>query len=108
MREFKTKFYGDIVDLDSTETYEYLSKDIKVLREQIYAEFGKAVCYMDGFHPDRYPKEKSGKNEWGYNQRQRVYKLMKDFTAGAIQQYNNIQWYQEQIFLMQDECENMC
>ena len=44
----------------------------------------------------------------GYYQRQRVYKLIKNFAENRKNNYKNILWYKEQIFLLQDETENMC
>ena len=112
MREYKCSFYGDIVDLDNPKTYDYLSKDIKILREKLYKEFGQAFCYMDGFHPDIFVKTINKQSNRlliaGYNQRLRVNKLLKKFIKGFYKHYNDVLWYQEQIFLLQDECENMC
>ena len=41
-------------------------------------------------------------------QRQRVNKLIKDFTDERKNHSTDVLWYQEQLFLFQDEIENMC
>ncbi len=47
-------------------------------------------------------------NNSGYNQRQRVYKLIKYFADNRKDNYDNLMWLKEQCFLLDDETENMC
>lgn len=112
MREFKCRPFGDItVDLDDPETYSHLSDIADELDMLMYSEIGKAICYMDFWFQDVFPKEYPEfphEELVGYQQRHRVYKLIEDFTNNRKNNYNNIMWYKEQVFLLQDETENMC
>lgn len=116
MRKFVCSF-GEEVDLDNPETYSYLPKDTKSLDEKMFCEIGKAIVYMDYFHPDWFPKKKKyminsytnkKQVDCSYQQRQRVYKLIEEFAKNRKNHYDDVLWYQEQIFLFQEECENMC
>lgn len=122
MRKHKTNFFGDTVDLDNKKTYSYLPDDCNKLDDLMFKEIGYALCYMNYF-PSRkslFPTKKrkpkfithKGKkydfNNPGYTQRQRVYKLIKSFSENRENHYNDALWYKEQIFLFQDETENMC
>lgn len=99
MREFKTSPFGYIVDLDDPETYNYLPNTIKELRQIMFAEIGYAYCYMNFWHADVFEK---------HSQKQKVEESVKNFTENYKTNYENIQWYKEQIFLFQDLIENMC
>ena len=65
---------------------------------------------------DMFPNSKHHKNSdreidinnGGYYQRQRVYKLIKNFAENRRHNYGNIMWLKEQVYLFQDETENMC
>ena len=140
MRKHITSSDGAPVDLDDPKTYEYLPNTTKELRDLMYRKIGYAIVYMD-YLPSRkglFPKSKS-KNEFvklsefypnsengeslieinngSYNQRQRVYQLIKDFaenengrsyTEDEQKKQENLMWYKEQVFLFEDEIENMC
>jgi len=111
MREFKcSPFADDIVDLDDPETYKYLPNSIDELNNKMLQEIGYSLCYMDFWHPDVFFKERGDKEKpnWGYEQRQRVYKLIENFTKNRNDNWKNIMWFKEQVFLFQDEIENMC
>ena len=130
MREFAEQPMGNKVDLDNPETYSYLPKTTKELDNLMFREIGMAVCYMDYFHPDIFNKEhlsshhllkeyeysyedlKTNKPDQtvncGYYQRLRVYELIKNFTSERRNNYENVLWYQEQVFIFQNETENMC
>lgn len=103
MRKFKCGPFNDFeVDLDDPETYNQLPKDLKELRKLMLSEIGYTYCYMNFWHSDIF----DGKRDGG--QRERVNQLVKDFTENERHNYKNVLWYQEQIFLFQDEIENMC
>lgn len=132
MRAYKTTgLIQEEVDLDNPKTYEHLPKTQKELEILMFSEIGRALCYMDflkareGF----FPKEKQAEElvpitEWypnhanpeimvdivnsSYHQRQRIYKLIDNFSNNRHKNYENIMWCQEQVFLFQDETENMC
>lgn len=130
MRKYKPAF-GEEVDLDDPATYDYLPKTEKELDDMMFKQIGYALVYMDYF-PDRkglfpkrrkkpeyvkmkeyYPNHPLGDqpveiNNASYNQRQRVYKLISEFAAGRRENYGNLMWLKEKIFLFQDETENMC
>lgn len=99
MREFKLE-HGEVVDLDDPKTYKHLPTDTKELRKIMLSEIGYYYCYVKFWHKTIYKKYDLQKN--------RVKKLIKKFTKNERQNYNNVLWYQEQIFLFQDEIENMC
>ena len=111
-------------DLDDQKTYKYLPNTHKELDALMFKEIGYAIVYMD-FFPDRkgcfptkkqkprmiehpYSKNKIDVGNCAYDQRQRVYKLIENFANNRRNNYNNLMWYKEQIFLFQDEIENMC
>ena len=104
MRNFTSSFDGLIVDLDDLKTYKHLPNDCNKLDDLMFKEIGMAICYMDYFHADIF-NNGSGS---GLQQRQRINNLIYDFTKNRINNYSNVIWYQEQVFLFQDETENMC
>ncbi len=108
MRPFKCRpFKNHSVDLDDPKTYNYLSKDIKELRQKMFAEIGYAFCYMNFWHKDVFCVTDSfGFRDGG--QKERVESLVKKFTEKESENRDNVLWYQEQIFIFQDEIENMC
>ena len=102
MRKFRTAPFSEIeVDLDDPKTYAHLPQNVKELREYMLARIGYAHCYMNFWRKDVFSKG-------GYGQKSRVDKLIRDFTENEKQNYDNVLWYQEQIFLFEDEIENMC
>jgi len=101
MREFKLRILGTTVDLDNPETYNYLPNDGKQLDEKMFSEIGMALCYMNIWHPDIWGKKDGG-------QKKRVMKMIRNFCNERKNHYNDIMWLKEQIFLFQEETENMC
>lgn len=114
------------VDLDNPKTYKHLPKTYDELRKLMYREIGYALCYMDYFSSRKgcFPFKKSKKklmikhpfskkmvnvSNSGYEQRQRVYKLIKNFANNENRKSSkDLMWWKEQVFLFQDETENMC
>lgn len=108
MRKYTCAF-GEEVDLDNHETYKHLPDDLKKLDDMMFKEIGQALVYMNYFRPEFFPKKNAIDYKGsGYHQRQRVYKLIRNFANDRHNNYQNIIWYKEQIFLFQDETENMC
>lgn len=108
MRKFKTSF-GEVVDLDDPITYDLLPNDVKILDGIMFKEIGIALCYINYFHPEIFPIDMPiGKIDCGYSQRIRVENLIKSFTDDRKNNYSNVMWYKEQIYIFQDETENMC
>lgn len=106
MRIFKCRPFGEEVDLDNPETYEGLPKTVKELREMMLAKIGFAYCYTEFWHKDLFDKMDKV-------QRNRIKLLVKNFTENEKQYWGKngedaVLWYQEQIFLFEDEIENMC
>jgi hypothetical protein len=102
MRKFVCRPFGDFeVDLDDPKTHEHLPQNTKELRQKMLAEIGYSFCYMNFWHKDVFGKRDGG-------QKKRVELLVKNFTENEKQNYENVLWYQEQIFLFEDEIENMC
>lgn len=98
MRKFKPSF-GEEVDLDSSATYEHLPNTTKELRDLFFKEVGYMHCYTKYWHKDAFEKSE---------QMKRIKKLLKNFTLNEVNNITNVMWYQEQVFLFQDEIENMC
>ena len=100
MRKFKCSTFGVFgleVDLDDTKLYDYLPQNTKELRTLMFSEIGYAYCYMNFWYKDHFK-----------DQKEKVELLVKNFTENEEQNYDNVLWYQEQIFIFQDETENMC
>lgn len=103
MRKYKCNpFQEQEVDLDNPKTYEYLPNTITELRQIMLSEIGYSYCYMNFWHSDIFD------NNIDSGQKNRVNLLIEDFTKNEKENYNNIMWYKEKIFLFQDEIENMC
>jgi len=96
MREF-TCAMGEVVDLDDDKTYDYLPKTDKELDKLMFAEIGMALVYTKHFHPD-----------WDERQCNRIDKLIESFAKERRNNYGNVIWLREQVFIFQDETENMC
>ena len=106
MRKYITAFDGEEVDLDDYNIYNYLPNDIKMLDDKMFKEIGYALCYMNNFHPEFF-SEYAG-IDYENSQKNRVMKLIENFCDNRENNYNNVMWYKEQVFLFQDEIENMC
>lgn len=113
MRKYKT-FDGEEVDLDNPDTYEHLPIECEVLDELMFKQIGYALCYMDYFHPEVFNTQifvmhdDGTKTPFDGEQRARINEMIKDFCDNRRNHYNDVMWYQEKIFLFQDETENMC
>ena len=120
MRKFKERPFGDSeVDLDDDLTYSHLPKTETGLDDMMFKEIGYATVYMNYF-PDRkklFPVKKpktptkttkTHLSLSGYAQRERVEKLIKYFAENRDKHYGDVKWLREQVFLFQDEIENMC
>lgn len=97
MREFKTEPFGDIVDLDDDATYDYLPKTASDLDDLMFKEIGQALVYIKHFHPDH-----------SIYQCNRIHALVTKFANNRSDHYDDIKWLREQVFIFQDETENMC
>jgi len=114
MREFIDSM-GLKYDLDNPETYAYLPQTIKELDNLMFQKIGYAHCYMYHFHKDMFcatPEEILQGNllEVCVEQRLRVEKLIKSFAENRKINIHsrNTAWFQEQIFLFEEEIDNMC
>lgn len=107
MRKYTCAF-GKVVDLDKPETYNHLPDDLGKLDDMMFKEIGQALVYMDYFRKEYFPKLNIKGNNSGFSQRKRVMDLIKKFADNRHNNYQNKMWYKEQIFLFQDETENMC
>ena len=103
MRNFKCSFENIEVDLDDPKTYEHLPNTTKELRQIMLSEIGYTHCYMNYWHKDVF-----GSKKYNGNQIKRIKTLIKNFTENERENSDNVMWYKEQIFLFQDEIENMC
>ena len=122
---------GETVDLDNPETYKHLPDTYRELRYLMFQRIGYVILYMDyfpnrkGLFPKRkrkeefvklsewYPEAKDGDklieiNNVAFNQRQRVYAMIKNFAENEDKHMKNLIWFKEQVFLFDDETENMC
>ncbi len=102
MRKFSCRPFGDVdVDLDDTQTYIHLPDSIGELRKLILSEIGYAYCYMNYWHPEIFKTV-------GFQQKNRVLSFIEAFALAEKNNRENVMWYKEQVFLFQDEIENMC
>lgn len=102
MRKFNTGGLDNLeVDLDDESLYSHLPDNLEVLRSLMFQEIGYVYCYMDFWHNDIF-----GKNDGG--QRERVIKIIKNFTDNENNHRGDRQWLKEKIFIFQCEIENMC
>lgn len=90
------------VDLDDPKLYKYLPKDIDALRLQFFQQVGYSHIYMNFWHKDSFKKNVDG------GQRKRINKLIQTFADNERKNYDNLQWYLEMVYLIEDEIENMC
>ena len=100
MRIFKN-FLGEEVDLDDSNTYNHLPQNIQELRKLMFSEIGYSYLYMNFWHSDVFSKNDGG-------QKDRILKLIENFIKNECTNRRNITWTQEQIYIFQDEIENMC
>ena len=100
MRLFTCSPFGDEVDLDNPVTFSYLPDDTHQLRTILFKEFGFAILYMNYFHPDIFCEQNT--------QRIRIDKFMENYSQNHLEKYNDVLWLKEQVFIFQDEIENMC
>jgi hypothetical protein len=97
MKKFKSSPFGEEVDLDDLNTYNHL-------RKLMFEEIGYSFCYMNYWHKDIFDNKITS----GKDQRKRVLALVKEFTKGENSNKHNLDWYKRQVFLFQNEIENMC
>lgn len=100
MRKFVCSPYGEEVDLDNPETYSYLPDNANQLRDILFKNFGWSQLYMNYLHPDVFDENDI--------QRIRINEFMKKYSENHLKNYENLIWLKEQVFLFQDEIENMC
>ena len=98
-RPFKDAF-GHTVDLDDDKTYKNLPKTDRELDDKMFEEIGKALVYMDYFHPDVFPSSSP--------QRLRVNQMIYNFATERRGHYKDVKWLREKLYIFQDETENMC
>ncbi len=102
MREFKTSTFGETVDLDDPKTYDYLPDNWNDLDNRMFKNIGWSLVYMDWLYWDIYSVNS------GWEQRVRVKELITTFSENRKNHYDDILWMKEQVFLFEDEIENMC
>ena len=98
MRIFETSPYGDEMDLDNPETYKHLPQNLSEIRSKFFEEVGFYYFYTRHRHKDV---------DFG-DQIERIEKMISEFAENERKNYDNLLWYQERVFLLQDEIENMC
>jgi len=101
MRKYIDSF-GKQHDLDDPQTYVFYPDDCDVLDKLMFKDIGFALVYYKYFHPD------SLNDITVKEQMNRIDKLIETFCKDRKNNYKNILWYKEQLFLFQDEIENMC
>src|SRR5687767_3048817 len=102
MRMFQCAI-GPEVDLDDPETYKRLPQTVPGVLEKLYKEVGYARLYVLGVHDFT-------SSECGRAQLERIAKLESEiagFFGGRLYQQSLIFW-QEKLFVFEDEIENMC
>lgn len=101
MRIYKSNPFGYELDLDNSDNFDYLPKNMDELRNIWFKEVGYSYWYMNFLHKDVFDK-------FGDNQKLKINKYIQDYNDNFMQNFNNILWLQEKIFLLQDNIENMC
>lgn len=100
MRKFICSPFGEEVDLDNPDTFSYLPDDAPQLRDLLFKEYGWSQLYMNYLHSDVFGQDDI--------QRKRIHDFMKNYSENHLKNYDNVLWLKEQVFLFQDEIENMC
>ena len=108
MRPYKlTDMSHETVDLDDPSIYEYLPNTIDELFDRMCKNIGYVLSYMDFIHRDIYPMDA--------RQRVRVNELVakfwreeKEYDAKDQRKRMDLLWMKEQVFIFEDETENMC
>lgn len=100
MRIHKLSPFGQVVNLDNPETYSHLPNTDRELDDLMFKHIGYAYCYMNFFNTDL---------DWeGCGQKQRVHKLIQEYCTNRQYKWGDHMWFKEQVFLFEDEIENMC
>lgn len=101
-----TDLSNETVDLDDPTIYEYLPNTSDELFDRMCKEIGYALSYMDFIHRDVFPSDDP--------QRIRVLELIakfwreeKEFPNGQRRRLD-VAWMKEQVYIFEDETENMC
>ena len=112
MRLYKlTDTSGKTADLDDDAVYRHLPAAADELRDRMLRQVGFALSYMDFIHRDAFPLDNP--------QRVRVTKLVAKFwregykdrdrdLVDAALKVTDPKWLREQVFVFEDEIENMC
>lgn len=108
-----TDLSHETVDLDNESIYATLPSNVEELYDRMLRNIGYALSYIDYIWPDRYPSDS--------RQRLRVSELIAHFwhegheerwPGDAIRDGNqkrfDPRWLREQVFVFEDEIENMC
>ncbi|GMR07000.1 MAG: hypothetical protein BMS9Abin26_0002 [Gammaproteobacteria bacterium] len=102
MREFRRSPSGEIVDLDDSETYSHLPGNRKDCVDLLFQKIGFTHLYMNYIYPESFTDGK------GLEQKNRVHEFISKYVDTDKSGIDDVLWYQEQVFLFQDEIENMC
>lgn len=97
MRNFNCSPYGNQVDLDDPITYKHLPNDIDSLRTKMLSEIGYTYLYLNYWNKG-----------WDECQKTRIEILIESFATNERENFKNVMWYKEQLFIFQNEIENMC
>lgn len=116
MREF-TDSIGCKYDLDNPETYAHLPKTIKELRNRMFEKIGYSYLYMNVWHRECFFTSRKTPLFYAIStieQRKRIKEFVfnfakkeKEFRTTKTEE-ENVLWMQEQVFLFEDEIDNMC
>ncbi len=106
MRSYRlTDLSNKVVDLDDGSIYSHLPDDYDSLFNLMCKEIGFALSYMDFIHRELFPLTSE--------QRIRVNELVDKFWKERREKKyfggpESILWMREQVYVLQDEIENMC
>lgn len=98
MRIYKDRLFNDEYDLDNEDTYSHLPDNIKELRILMLSEIGYSYLYMNKWYSEIFNKTP---------QKDKVEKMVDYFAENEKYHYQDKKWYKEQVFLFQEEIENM-
>lgn len=101
MRKYIDSF-GKEHDLDNQDTFNNYPDEHNILIKTMYEKIGYSIIYTTYFYPE------FGKEKYGKLQINRINKLIKYFSENLMNNYTNTIWLKEQLFLFEDETENLC
>lgn len=100
MARFFQPVIGPPEDLDDPKTYARFPQTIRDVQEALWRKIGYAAVYVIA--------HQFSESECGQKQIDRIGVLVEAVAKGQEQRGKPLIWWQEQLYLFEDEIENMC